>query len=110
MYKSRDLGGLGAVELGTRLKIMFIKNVTAAISRNALWVGDPSMWRKRHGRARHGPKYKLIYGDFFTKYQHLDWNGLPSKMIFNKINDALYGGLIIYKNLTNNNSTEVIKI
>lgn len=111
MFKSKEYGGLGAVELGSRLHIAFIKNVSAAICRKALWVGDVSMWRKRRGRARQGPDYKLIYGDFISQYQDLqiDWNGLPSKMIFKKINDSKYGGLIKHKYLTDTESTEVIK-
>ena len=67
--------------------------------------------KKRRGRARHGPYYKLLYSDFITQFQHLqiDWGGLPSKMIYNKISDFKYGGSINYKNLTYNEGTVVIK-
>lgn len=71
MYKSKDYGGLGALELGVRLYIAFVKIISAAISRNALWEGDRSMWRKRNGRLRQGLEYKVIYGDCITQQQHL---------------------------------------
>ena len=93
---------MGAVELGVRLKVAFVKNVSAAISKNALWMGDLLKWKNRRGRARQGPYYKLMYGDFVSENQHLqiDWGGLPSKIIYNKINHFKNGGLINYKNLT----------
>ena len=83
MYKSKEYGGLEAVDMGIKLYIAFVKNVSAAISRNALWAGDRSKWRKRRGRARQGQEYNLIYADFMYEYENLkiDWNGLPSKMI-----------------------------
>lgn len=51
---------------------------------------------------------QTIYEDFITQHQHLqiEWNG---KIIFKKINDFNYGGLIKYNNLTDNTGTEVIK-
>ena len=111
MYKSKEYGGLGAVDMRIKLYIAFIKNMSAAISRNALWTGDRSKWRKWRGRARQGPEYYLIYGDFMYEYVNLniDWNGLPSKMIFKKINDYKYGGYINYKNLTHNEGTLFLK-
>ena len=109
--REKEYGGSGAVEMGIRLYIAFVKNVSAAISRNALWVGDRSKWRKRRGRARQGPEYNLIYGDFMYEYEKLkiDWNGLPSKMIFKNINDYKYGGYINYKHITHKEGTQFLK-
>ncbi len=74
MYKSKEYGELEAVKLGSRLKIAFVKNVSAVISRNTLWVGDRSTWRKRKGKASKGCKTPACCV-------------LSSKIIFNKIND-----------------------
>ncbi len=41
---------MGALELGYRLKIAFVKNMFAAIARHALWVGDILTWKKRRGK------------------------------------------------------------
>ena len=38
----------------------------------------------------------------------MDWGGLASKMIYNKINDFKYGGFIKYKKIAYNESIEVI--
>ena len=85
LFKSKEYGGLGAIDLGIKLKITFVKNITAAINRKAPWVEDGKMgWKKRRGRARNGPYYKLVYSDFITELAHL----------------FKYGGFITYNNLT----------
>ncbi len=94
--------GLAARELGTWLKIGSVKNVSAVISRNALGVGDCSKWRKRWGKARHGPYYEL-------QHFQINWCDFTSKITFTEMNDFKHGGLIKYKNGAEGEGTEVLK-
>ena len=67
LYKSKKDGGLGAVDLGLKLKIAFCKNIAVGIKRNAMWIGEALSWTKKKGRARSSkPYYKLMYSDFIT--------------------------------------------
>ena len=63
---------MGAIDLDIKLKITFVKMFTVAISRKAPWVRDISRWKKRRGRARHGPYYKSVYSDFINEYTTLN--------------------------------------
>lgn len=103
LYKPKEKGGLGAVELGRKLKIAFCKNVAQAIFRKAEWIGDESTWKKTKGKARRFlPYFKLLYGDFVTNYKalNIDWKDSPNKTIYKIIQTHDYGEMFNYKFLT----------
>lgn len=55
--------------------------------------------------------YKLIYSEFIKKYEHLriNWCTQSNKDIYNTIVDYLYGGNIVYRDLSMTESDEVTK-
>lgn len=69
--------------------VAFVKNVSAAISRKAPWVGPVKNWGKKRGNARQHPYYKLLYSDFLYEHRcvQINWVSDTSKIISNKIND-----------------------
>ena len=102
LYKSKRNGGLGAVDLGLKLKISFCKNVASGFKRSAMWIGETLSWTKKKGRARNSfPYFKLMYGDLMCNSAHLniDWTEMSSKNIYCAICDDLYGGVFPFKNL-----------
>lgn len=50
MYKSTEDGGLGAIEIGNKMKVAFCKNISNGISNNATWVGATEKWKKQRGK------------------------------------------------------------
>ncbi|MGL5820184.1 MAG: reverse transcriptase domain-containing protein, partial [Sarcina sp.] len=112
LYKPKELGGLGAIELGSKLTIAFCKNIAQAMDRQSDWVGESKIWRKKTGRARQRtPYYKLIYGDFTAKYNDLDidWTKHTNKHIYEVINNYEHGGTFKYKHLDSAESKKCIK-
>lgn len=112
LFRSKKNGGLDAVDLDLKLKILFVKNIANGIERRAIWVGDPNSWKKRYGRSRNGiPDYKLLYGDFIKKYEclNIDWSTLSSKMIYSKINEKINGGMTQYEDLNEEESIKCVK-
>lgn len=102
LYKSKVDGGLGAMDIGIKVKIAFCKNIAAGIKRKAVWIGEALSWTKKKGRARSSiPYYKLVYSDFINKYENLsiDWAELSNKNVYATISDEIYGGVFPYKNL-----------
>lgn len=76
------------------------------------WVGEVSSWKKKRGKARiKVPEFKLLYGDFIDTFKNLniDWCSQTNKIIYNTINDYLYGGVVIYRNLTQQQSQDCVK-
>ena len=111
-YKARDDGGLGALDLGLKLKIIFCKNVASAVERKAVWIGELLSWTKRKGKNRAKvPYYKLIYGDFTNKFSalNIDWCKQPNKLIYSLLCDELYGGYFPYRNLNDDERYMCVK-
>lgn len=111
IYKSTEFGGLGAIEIGNKLKIAFCKNITTGILNGAPWVGGMERWKKRRGRARTSvPYHVLVYGDFINKFKHLNinWGMQANKMIHKLINDYVYGGLVYFKGHSQEHSKIVV--
>ena len=112
LYKNKYHGGLGAVDLGLKLRIAFCKNVASGFKRNAMWIGEALSWTKKKGRARSSvPYFKLMYGDLIDKSVHLNisWSEMPSKKIYNIVCDDLYGGFFPYKYLDEDQRQVCIK-
>ena len=102
LYKKRNHGGLGAVDLSLKLRVAFCKNIASGFYRNAMWIGEALSWTKKKGRARSSvPYFKLTYGDLIDKSAHLsiEWSEMTSKKIYSIVCDDLYGGLVPYKDL-----------
>ena len=112
LYKNKYNGGLGAVDLGLKLKIAFCKNVASGFKRNTVWIGEALSWVKKNGRARSSvPYYKIMYGDLMFNSAHLniDWIEMTSKKIYIIICDDLYGGIFPYRNLNDNQKQVCLK-
>ena len=112
MHKSASDGGLGAINTGFKCMISFCKNVSTGILRNATWVGDPLKWKKHRGRARAAlPYYKLAYSDFIGTHSKLkiNWGTNSNKIIYNRISEALYGGLVNFKDCSQEQSKQLVK-
>uniref|UniRef100_A0A3B1IC81 Reverse transcriptase domain-containing protein n=1 Tax=Astyanax mexicanus TaxID=7994 RepID=A0A3B1IC81_ASTMX len=46
VYKSRENGGLGAFEIGDKLKISYCKHVNENIEKGSKWIGNKMDWEK----------------------------------------------------------------
>lgn len=57
------------------------------------------------------PYYKLVYGDFIYKYQHLNinWGTQANSVIFKLINDYVYGGLTCFRDYPQQHNETLIK-
>lgn len=103
LYKSKINGGLGAVDLGLKLRVAFCKNVAAGLERKAIWIGEALSWTKKKGRARSSmPYFKVMFGDLISISAHLniEWTKVSSKVIYSIICEDLYGGTFPYRNLS----------
>uniref|UniRef100_A0A3B1KIV4 Reverse transcriptase domain-containing protein n=1 Tax=Astyanax mexicanus TaxID=7994 RepID=A0A3B1KIV4_ASTMX len=112
VFKNRDLGGLGAIELGLKTKIAFCKIIANGLYRQAKWVGNVTKWKQKiKGKARTKvPYYQVIFSDFINRYESLNinWNFDSNKNIYGKISNALYGGPINYRDVNINEYQMII--
>lgn len=67
------------------------------------------MLEEESGTSTSGPEFQLLFGDFTHKYV-LDWNGLTSKRLLNKLNDIVVGGFVLYKYLNEDECAALIKL
>uniref|UniRef100_A0A3B1IXG2 Reverse transcriptase domain-containing protein n=1 Tax=Astyanax mexicanus TaxID=7994 RepID=A0A3B1IXG2_ASTMX len=112
LFKPKSLGGLGALDVGLKLKITFCRNIAQALDRRAVWLGDGKLWSKKKGKARKSyDAYQLLYSDFTTKYGKLniDWINFNSKDIYKILSEYIYGGMVQHKRLSPPESEALIQ-
>lgn len=112
-YKSKENGGLGAIEIGDKLKVSYCKHVSMSIERKAKWIGKIFEWEKLKGiKRRKIPYYKLIFSDFIEKYKILNfnWNQQSSKMIYKKIAEFRFGGKVIFNDCTDTENENLVDL
>ena len=102
LYKRKELGGLGAIDIAIKTKISVCKIIANGINRQADWIGNITNWKQKKSRARTSvPYYKFLYGDFINKYKNLDidWINDSNKKINGLITDEEYGSKVEFRNL-----------
>ena len=111
LYKTTINGGLGAIDVGLKVKMAYYKNVTSGIAKGAPWVGNLWQWQRRRGRTQ-VPYHKTFYSDFNKVINDtglsIDWNA-TSKRIYSDIANHFYGKPIIYNHLTEDQSKRLNK-
>lgn len=113
VYKSKENGGLGAFEIGDKLKISYCKHVKECIEKDSKWIGNKTDWEKIKGIKRKKiPYYKLIYSDFIEKYKflNLDWKTQSSKLLYKKMADFKYGEKIKFHNCSDTENENLIDL